>query len=99
MHFVPSLQSAFCTQSAVCISYPVCSLQFAFCTDRICIAVFVRGSLKSEPKYRGSKIYFSETILAAMIDVWTVCWRAPEDKHNHGAMITLYQLKTNASAA
>ena len=52
--------SAFCTQSAVCIlylvciSYPVCSLQSAFCTDRICIAVFVRGSLKSKPKYRGS---------------------------------------------
>ena len=52
--------SAFCPQSAVCIlylvliSYPVCSLQSAFCTDRICIAVFVRGSLKSEPKYRGS---------------------------------------------
>ena len=52
--------SAFCTQSAVCIlylvciSYPVCCLQSAFCTGRICIDVFVRGSLKSEPKYRGS---------------------------------------------
>ena len=33
-----------------------------------------------------------------MIDVLTVCWRAPEDKHNDRAMITLYQLKTNADA-
>ena len=33
-----------------------------------------------------------------MIDVWTVCWRAPEDKHNDRAMITLYQLKMNANA-
>ena len=96
--------SAFCTQSAVCIlylvciSYPVCSLQSAFCTDRISIAVFVRASLKSEPKYRDSKKYFSETILAAVIDVWTVCWRAPVDKHKDTAMITLYQLKTNANA-
>ena len=31
-------------------------------------------------------------------DVWTSCWRAPEDKHNDRAMITLYQLKTNANA-
>ena len=29
-----------------------------------------------------------------MIDVLTVCWRAPEDKHNDIAMIALYQLKT-----
>ena len=82
----------------VCILYPVCSLQSAFCTDRIGIAVFVRASLKSGPKYWGSKRNFSETILAAMIDVWTVCWRAPEEKHNDRAMITLYQLKTNANA-
>ena len=33
-----------------------------------------------------------------MIDVWTVCWRVPEDKHNDRAMITLSQLKTNANA-
>ena len=33
-----------------------------------------------------------------MIDVWTEFWRAPEDKHNDRAMITLYQLKTNANA-
>ena len=36
--------------------------------------------------------------MAAMIDVLTVCWRAPEDKHNDRAMITLYQLKTSANA-
>ena len=33
-----------------------------------------------------------------MIDVFTVCWRAPEGKHNDRAMITLYQMKTNANA-
>ena len=33
-----------------------------------------------------------------MIDVWTVCCRAPEEKHNVRAMIALYQLKTNANA-
>ena len=41
---------------------------------------------------------FSEIILAAMIDVWTVCCRVPEEKHNDRAMIALYQLKTNANA-
>ena len=92
--------SAFCTQSAVCILYlvcilyPVCSLQF---TDRISIAVFVRARLKSGPKYWSSK-KIKETILATMIDVWTVCWRAPEDKHNDWTMVTLNQVKTNANA-
>ena len=33
-----------------------------------------------------------------MVDVWTVCWRAPEDKHNDWAMATLNQVKTNANA-
>ena len=87
-------QSAFCTQSAVCIFYPVCSLQCAFCTDRIGIAVFVQACLKSRPKYWSSKNNISEIILAAVIDVWTICWRAPEEKHNDRALITLYQLKT-----
>ena len=91
-------RSAFSTRSAVRILYPVCNLPSAFFTDRIGITVFVRASLKSGPKYRGSKNCFSKTILAAMIDVWTVCWRAPEEKHNDRAMITLYQLKTNANA-
>ena len=86
----------------VCILYPVCSLHFvpslhivpglqsAFCTDRIGIAVFVRASLKSGPKYWSSKKNSSETILAAMIDMWTVCWRAHEEKYNDSAIITLY---------
>ena len=80
---------------SVRILHPVCSLHFvpglqsAFCTDRIGIAVFVRASLNSGPKYKSSKKNFSETILAAMIDMWTVCWRAPEEKHNDRAMITL----------
>ena len=87
-------RSAFCTQSAVCIFYPVCSLQCAFCTDRIGIAVFVQTCLKSGPKYWSSKNNISEIILAAVIDVWTICWRAPEEKHNDRALITLYQLKT-----
>ena len=87
-------QSAFCTRSAVCILYlicilcPVCSLQSAFCTDRIGIDVLVRASLKSGPKYWGSKKNLSGTILAAMIDEWTVWWRAPEEKHSDRAMIT-----------
>ena len=51
-HFVPSLQSAFCTSLRF---VPVCSLQSAFFTDRIGIAVFVRASLKSGPKYWSSK--------------------------------------------
>ena len=37
------------------------------------------------------------TNLAAIIDVLTVCWRVPEDKHNDRAMIILNQLKTNAN--
>ena len=41
---------------------------------------------------------FCETILVAMIDAWTLCWRPLEEKHNDRAMITLYQLKTNANA-
>ena len=33
-----------------------------------------------------------------MVDVLTVCERAPEVKHNNRAMTTLYQLKTNVNA-
>ena len=87
-----------CISYLVCILYPVCSLQSAFCTDRIGIAVLVRASLKSGPKYWSSKKNSSETILAAMIDMWTVCWRAHEEKYNNRVMITLYQLKTDANA-
>ena len=48
-------------------------LQSAHCTDGSGIAIFVRASLTSGPKYWGPKRNFSETILAAMIDVWIVC--------------------------
>ena len=83
----------------VCILYPVSSLQSAFCTDRIGIAVFVRASLKSGPKYTElEKKNSSETVLAAMIDMWTACWEAHEEKYNDRAMITLHKLKTNANA-
>ena len=81
---------------SVCIFYPVCSLYFvpglqsAFCTDRIGIAVFVRASLKSGPKCGSSKKNSRETILAAMIAMWNVCWRAHEEKYNDIAIITLY---------
>ena len=33
-----------------------------------------------------------------MINVFTVCLKAPEDKHNDRVMIPLYQMKTNANA-
>ena len=33
-----------------------------------------------------------------MIDVWTEYWKAHEEKYNDRAMITLYQLKTDANA-
>ena len=91
-----SIKFSVCVLYLVGILYPVCSLHFVLTC--IGIAVFVRASLKSGPKYWGSKKNLSGTILAAMIDVWTVCWRAPEDEHNDRAMITLYQLKTNANA-
>ena len=41
---------------------------------------------------------FIETILVAMIEMWNLYWRAPKDKCNDNAMITLYQLKTNINA-
>ena len=85
LHFVPGLRSVVHILNLVDIFLP--GLQSALCTDRIGIAVFVRASLKSGPKYRGSKRDFSETILAAMIDVWTVYWRVPVDKHNDRAII------------
>ena len=57
--------------------------QSAFCTDLIGIAVFVRASLKSGPKYTElEKKNSSETVLAAMIDMWTACWEAHEEKYN-----------------
>ena len=70
LHFVPGLRSVVHILNLVDIFLP--GLQSALCTDRIGIAIFVRASLKSGPNYWGSKRDFSETILAAMIDVWTV---------------------------
>ena len=74
----------------------VCGLYFAL-TGLVLLPVFVRASLKSGPKYWSSKKNSSETLFAARIDMWTVCWRAHEEKYNDKAMITLYQLKTNAN--
>ena len=83
LHFVRSLHFPPGLKSAVCIP--------------IDIAVFVRASPKSRPKYWSSKKDSCETILAAMIDMWTVCWRAQEKKYNDKAMINLYRLKTIAN--
>ena len=85
LHFVPGLRSVVHILNLVDIFLP--GLQSALRTDRIGIAVFVRASLKSGPKYWGSKRDFSETILAAMTDVWTVYWRVPGDKHNDRAIV------------
>ena len=70
-------QSAFRTQSAVCSlrfapRHFLPGLQSALCTDRIGIVAFVQASLKSGQKYWGLIKNFSENILAALIDVWTV---------------------------
>ena len=68
-------QYAFCTQSAFCILYlvcilrPVCSLQSVFCSDRIGIAVFVRASLKSGPKYWSSK----NILVRLSWPLWLIC--------------------------
>ena len=85
LHFVPSLRSVVYVLHLVGIFLP--GLQSALCTDRIGIVAFVQASLKSGQKYWGLIRNFSENILAAMIDVWTVYWRVPEDKHNDRAII------------
>ena len=91
---------------SICILYPVCSLQSTFCT-RSAVCIFHWPNLycwfcSSEPQVRTEILEleknFSQINSAAMIDVWTVCWRAPLDKQNDRAMITLNQLKTNANA-
>ena len=88
---------------SVCILYPVCSLHFEpslhfvpGLQSAVCILYWpdwYRWLCSSEPEVRTEiseleKKKFSET----------VCWRAPEDKHNDRTMITLYQLRTNADA-
>ena len=82
LHFAPSLQSA---------------VYILYWPDRYCCFC------SSEPQVQTEilelvKNNFSETILTAMIDEWTVCWRAPDEKDHNRAMITLYQQKTNANA-
>ena len=72
LHFVPGLQSAFCTWSAVCILYWL-DWYFCFCS--------------SEPRVRTEileleKKHCRETILAATVDMWTACYRAHEEKYN-----------------
>ena len=98
-------QSAFCTQSAVYILYLVCILNpvrgprstvcILYWPDWYCCFRLSEPQVRTEIMEHKKQFY---TILAAMIDVFTVCWRAPEDKCNGRAMITLYQLKTNANA-
>ena len=74
----------------------VCGLYFVL-TGLVLLFLLERAS-NSDRIIVARKKIFSETIAAALIDVWTVCRRAPEDKHNDRAMITLYQLKTNVNA-
>ena len=59
--------------------------------------IISHDSSKQDRNIGARKKSFSETILAAMIDEWTVFWRAPKEKQNDRAMITLYQLRTNAN--
>ena len=98
---------------SVCILYSVCSLHFVtslhfvpgqqsavwilYWPDWYCCFCSSEPQVP-KPKYWSSQKIFSETTLAAMIDVWTVCWGAPGEKHSDRAMITVYQLKTNVNA-
>ena len=69
-------QSAFCTPSAFCIerigiAVFVCSLHFVL-NGLVLLCLFEQASsLDRNIGVRKKK--FSETILAAMIDEWTVC--------------------------
>ena len=65
-------QSAVFILFLVCIFYPVCGLQSAFCTDRTDIAVFVRAGLKSGPKYWSSEKIWSCSF--ALSRGHRVCW-------------------------
>ena len=90
-------QSAFCTRSAVCILYlvcilcPVCSLQSAFCTDRIGIAVLVRASLKSGPKYWGSK----KILVGLSWPLWLMSGLYVEELPRKSTVIEQWLLYTN----
>ena len=87
----------------VCILYPVCSLHFvpslhivpglqsAFCTDRIGIAVFVRASLKSGPKYWSSK----NILVRLSWPLWLICGLYVEELTRKSTMIVQWLLYTN----
>ena len=75
----------------VCILYPVCSLQSAFFTDRIGIAVFVRASLKSGPKYWSSK----KILLRVSWPLWLMCGLYVEELLRKSTMIKQWLLCTN----
>ena len=86
----------------VCILYPVCSLHFvpslhivpglqsAFCTDRIGIAVFVRASLKSGPKYWSSK----NILVRLSWPLWLICGLYVEELTRKSTMIEQWLLYT-----
>ena len=92
LHFAPSLQSAFCTESVFCIRSAVCSLHFVL-TGLVCCFCSNEPQVRTEILELEKK-KFSETFLAAMIDVWTVGWGAPEEKYDDRTIITLYLLPT-----
>ena len=81
-----------------CILYPVCSPQSALYTDRIGIPVFLYERALSPDRNIGARIKIIVRLSWPLIDMWTVSWRAHEEKYNDRAIITLYQLKTNANA-
>ena len=59
---------------------------------RILWSTSVRASLKSGSKLELKKC-LSETNLAAVINVWVVCWRAPRENHNNDS--GTYRYETN----
>ena len=69
----------------VCILYPVCSLHFVL-TGLVLLFLFERAS--SPDRNIGARKNPNETILAAMIDMWTVFWRAHEEKYNDRAIFS-----------
>ena len=75
----------------VCILYPVCSLQSAFFTDRIGIAVFVRASLKSGQKYWSLK----KILLRVSWPLWLMCGLYVEELLKKSTMIKQWLLCTN----
>ena len=84
LHFVPCLHFAPGLQFAVCnLFWP--DWYYCFCSNEPQVRTEI---LELEKKN------FSETFLAAMIDVWPVGWGAPEEKYDDRTIITLYLLPT-----